>query len=60
MICTVWAAHYTGAYSEPCQASKMGRFAKTVNGHQPLTIFAKRSLLDVSLSSEYASGSYSI
>ena len=35
------------AYLEPCQTSKMERFAKIVNGDKPLTIFAKRSILDV-------------
>ena len=35
------------AYSEPYQTSKMERFAKIVNGFQPLTIFGKRSILDV-------------
>ena len=31
-------------------------FAKIVNGFQPLTIFAKSSILDVLQGSEYASG----
>ena len=35
------------AYSEPCQTSKIELFAKIVNGFQPLTIFAKSSVLDV-------------
>ena len=30
-------------YSEPCLKSKMELFQKTVNGFQPLTIFAKSS-----------------
>ena len=38
---------YVEAYSEPCQTSKMERFAKIVNGKKPLTIFAERSVLDV-------------
>ena len=42
-------------HSEPCQASKMERFAKIINDQRPLTIFAKRSILDVFQSSEYAS-----
>ena len=35
------------AYSEPCEASEEERFAKIVTGFEPLTIFAKRSMLDV-------------
>ena len=35
------------AYSEPCQTSKMKCFAKIINGLKLLTIFAKRSILDV-------------
>ena len=35
------------ANSETCQTSKMEHFAKVVNGFQPLTIFAKRAMLDV-------------
>ena len=34
-------------YSEPFQTSKMERFGKIVNNLQPLTIFAKRSILDI-------------
>ena len=34
-------------YSELCQTSKMGHFAKIVTGWNPLTIFAKRFMLDV-------------
>ena len=34
------------AYSEPCQTSKMERFAKIVNRFHPLTFFGKRSNLD--------------
>ena len=34
-------------YSELWQTSKMERFTKIVNGFQPLTIFSKRSILDV-------------
>ena len=45
----------TEAYSEPFQISKMEHFAKLVNGSKLITIFAKRSLLDLSLGSEYAS-----
>ena len=35
------------AYSEPCQTSKMKRFPEIVNCFQPLTIFTKRSILDI-------------
>ena len=35
-------------YSEPCQTSKLELFAKIVNGVQPLTIFAKIFIIDVS------------
>ena len=34
------------AHSEPYQTSKMERFAKTVTGRKPLTIFAQRSIFD--------------
>ena len=34
-------------YSEPNQTSKMEFFAKIINGFQPLTIFAKRSFVDI-------------
>ena len=37
----------TVAYSKLCQTSKMDHFAKVVNGIQPLSIFVKRSILDV-------------
>ena len=43
------------ANSEPCQTSKTKLFAKTVNGFSPLTIFVKRSILDVRLGFEYPS-----
>ena len=33
--------------SEFCQISKMERFAKIANGFYPLTIFAKRPILDI-------------
>ena len=42
------------AHSEPCPTSNMDRFAKIVN---PLTIFAKHSILDVLLDSECVSDS---
>ena len=41
------------ACSEPCQLSKMKCFTKMLNGFQPLSIFAKRSILDVWQGSEY-------
>ena len=40
-------------YLEPCHTSKMDRFAKIVNSYKPLTIFAKRSILDIWQGSEY-------
>ena len=43
-----------GAYSEHCQTSKMERSAKITNSFLPLTVFAKRSVLDVWQDSEYA------
>ena len=39
--------HTVEEYSEYCQTSNMDRFGKTVNGFKPLTIFPKRSTLDV-------------
>ena len=42
-------------YFEPSLISKMDLLAKTVKGFQLLTIFTKSSILDVWLSSEYAS-----
>ena len=47
---------YTGAYSEPCETSKMVPFAKIVNSYVPLTVFTKCSILDGWQDSEYASG----
>ena len=43
-------------YSEQCRTSKMKRFAEIVYTCKVLTIFAKRSILDVWHGSEYASG----
>ena len=34
------------AYSEPCLTSNIERLAKIVHGEGPLTIFAKRSIID--------------
>ena len=34
-------------YLAPYRISRMEHFAKVVNGQKPLTIFAKRSILDV-------------
>ena len=42
-------------HSEPCQISKVKSFAKLVNSFQPLTIFAKGSILGVRQCSGYAS-----
>ena len=42
-------------YSEPFQTSKMDVFSKTENGFLFLTVFAKSSILDVWLYSEFAS-----
>ena len=39
----------------PCQTSKTECLVKIVNGFYPLTIFAKRSIIDIWMSSEYAS-----
>ena len=43
----------TEAHSEACQTCKVELFAKLVTGFQPLNVFAKCSILDVWLSSEY-------
>ena len=43
------------AYSQPCQTSKIERFVKIINSFTPLTVFTKRSILDVWYFSEYAS-----
>ena len=48
------------AYSKPCQISKMECFARIFISFQPLTCFAKRSVLDIQQRSEYASGIASI
>ena len=42
-------------YSEPCQTSKMKRFAKIVKGFYPLPISTKRSILAVWQGSKHAS-----
>ena len=45
---TRYAQHFTETYSDPCQASEMDLFAKTVNDLKPLkTVIAKRSILGV-------------
>ena len=49
----VWLSSET--YSEPCQTSLMGTFAKIINSFQPSTTFAKRFTLDVWQGSKYAS-----
>ena len=38
---------YSKAYSKACQISKMERFGEIFKGEKTLTIFAKRSVLDV-------------
>ena len=48
-------AYYSEAYSEHCQTFKIERFEKIVEDFELLTIFAKRSILDVWQGSEYAS-----
>ena len=35
------------AYSEPCQTSKMEFFPEIVNSLNPLTIFQKKSIVDI-------------
>ena len=47
----IWSSE---VYSELSQTSKMKRFAKVVNGFQPVIIFTKRSIVDVCQGSEYA------
>ena len=47
-------------YSEPSRTSKMELFAKIVKGFLPLTTFAKTSILDVPLGSEYASRMFNL
>ena len=44
----------TQEYAKPSQISKMERFVKRANGCKSLTIFAKRSMLDVFQVSGYA------
>ena len=41
-------------YSGPCETPKMGHFTKTVTDYKPLTIVAKRSILDFYQGPEYA------
>ena len=48
----------TGVYSEPRQISKMELFSRIVHVFQSLTIFAKDSISDVRLGSEYISALY--
>ena len=47
--------HRSETYSEPSQISKMKLFANIVDYSQPLTIFAKRSILGISHCYGYAS-----
>ena len=46
----------TEVYWEPCQVSKMERFAKIVNGWRQLTVSKKRPILNVWQGSEQAFG----
>ena len=46
-LCLTKASLQRAQLLEPCQTSKMELFAKRVNGFQPLTIFAKSSILDI-------------
>ena len=39
--------YWTEAHSELCQRSRMKRFAELVNKAKLLTVFEKRSILDV-------------
>ena len=43
---------------EPSRTSTMTFFAKTVKGFWPLTIFAKRFIVDIQLGSKHASESF--
>ena len=47
-----------GAYSETSRTSEMELFEKIVHNFWPFTIFARGSILDVRLGSEYASAWY--
>ena len=47
--------HLSEEYSEHSQTSKMEHFGKKVSNWKLLTIFRKRSILNVWLGSEYAS-----
>ena len=47
--------HTWEAYLEPSQASKIELFQEIANGFKPFIIFAKNSILDIWLSSEYTS-----
>ena len=50
-----YAQHFAEAHSEPCQASQMKLFTKTVNGLTPLkTAIAKMSTFGVWYGSEHA------
>ena len=42
-------------YLEPCETSKMKHLVEIVTGFSPLTIFAKKFLLNVCKGSEYTS-----
>ena len=46
---------FSEAYLKPSQTSKKELFAKIINSWKPLTTFAKSTILDGPLGSEYAS-----
>ena len=48
IFCVALFAVMKFSSSEPCQTSAMASFTKTVNGFQPLIIFAQHSILDPS------------
>ena len=50
----IWS-HWLETYPEPFETSKMECFAKIVNEFYTLTVFTKRSILDIWQGSEYAS-----
>ena len=47
-------------YSQPCETSKMERFAKIVHGWKQLTVLAKCAIIDVWQGFEYASDTLSL
>ena len=55
-----WFSRKSKGYSKPWQTSKMECFAKIVKYFYQLTIFGKRSILDVWQGSEYVSAIHSL